>query len=79
MSQFYARFALVRTIIGLVDRIVVVVLAPFVIGALVGRAVSYQEIIAFEPGIASMLMTALLFGVLRNTSRLVMVGRLRHS
>jgi CubicO group peptidase (beta-lactamase class C family) len=79
ISQFYARFALVRTIIGLVVRIIVVALAPFAIGALVGRAVSYQEIIAFEPGIASMLMTALLFGVLRNTSRLVMVGRLRHS
>ena len=54
-------------------------LAPFAAGALVGRSVSYQELIAFEPGIASMLMTALLFGALRNISRLVMIGRLRRS
>ncbi len=79
ISQFYARFVIVRTIVGLILRILVVVLAPFAIGALVGRVVSYQEVIAFEPGISSMLMTALFFGVLRNTSRLVMVKRLRYS
>jgi len=79
ISQLYARFVLVRTIIGLLLRILIVVLAPFAVGALVGRSVSYQELIAFEPGISSMLMTALLFGVLRNVSRLVMVGRLRRS
>jgi CubicO group peptidase (beta-lactamase class C family) len=79
ISQLYARFVPVRTFIGLVLRIFIVVLAPFAAGALVGRSVSYQELIAFEPGIASMLMTALLFGALRNISRLVMIGRLRRS
>jgi CubicO group peptidase (beta-lactamase class C family) len=79
ISQLYARFVLIRTVVGLILRIIIVVLAPFAIEALVGRSVSYQEIIAFEPGISSMLMTALLFGALRNISRLVMVVRLRRS
>lgn len=76
ISQIYSRFVLVRTIIGLFLRICIVVAAPFAIGALIGRPVSYQEIITFEPGVASMLMTALLFGSLRNLSRLVMIARL---
>ena len=78
ISQLYARFVMVRTIVGLVLRILIVLLAPLAIGALVGWQVTYQEIIAFEPGVSTMLMTALLFGVLRNITRLVMVLRLRH-
>ncbi len=79
ISQLYARFVLLRTIVGLAARLIVFVFAPLAAGALVGRHVSYQELIAFEPGIASVLMTALFFGVLRNISRLVMVVRLRRS
>ena len=78
ISQLYARFVILRTIIGLVLRILIVLLAPLAIGALVGWQVTYQEIIAFEPGVSTMLMTALLFGALRNIARLVMVLRLRH-
>lgn len=79
ISQLYARFVLLRTIIGLAVRLLIFVCAPIAAGALVGRHVSYQELIAFEPGIASVLMTALFFGVLRNISRLVIVARLRRS
>jgi len=43
-----------------------------------GMAGDLPRIIAFEPGVSTMLMTALLFGALRNIARLVMVLRLRH-
>jgi len=60
-------------------RVLAVVLAPFAAGYLVGRAVPYQELIAFEPGIASVLMTAMLFGVIRNISRIILYMRLRRA
>lgn len=79
ISQFYARFVFIRTVAGLIIRSLVFAMAPFVTEALIGRQVTFQELIAFEPGIASVLMSALLFGILRNISRLVMVARLRRS
>lgn len=79
ISQLYARFVLIRTVVGLAARLIVFALAPFGAAALVGRPVSFQDLIAFEPGIASVLMTALFLGVIRNVSRLVMVARLRRS
>jgi len=78
LSQFYARFALVRTIIGLILRILVVSLAPALTAALVGRQVRYDELIAYEPSLFSIVLIALMFGILRNISRLIMVYRLRH-
>lgn len=79
ISQLYARFAFVRTIGGLLLRVLAVVLAPFAAGYLAGRAISYQELIAFEPGIASVLMTAMLFGAIRNMSRIILYMRLRRA
>ncbi|MCX8013421.1 MAG: beta-lactamase family protein, partial [Rectinema sp.] len=63
-SQFYARFTIMRTIVGLIARGVLIVVAPWLASQLVGRSLSYAELISFEPGFASMALTLALLAVL---------------
>lgn len=77
LSQLYARFAYLRTILGILCRIAAVALAPTALSMLSGRAITFGDIFSFEPGFATIFMGCMLFGSLRNISRLVWHARLR--
>ncbi len=60
-----------RTILGCVARVLVIVYAPVLVGLAFGRLVTIQSLFTLEPDLAAVIVAACVFGILRNISRLV--------
>ncbi len=64
------RFAAAQTITGILARIALIALAPYLLGQVFGREVSWSTAFSLEPGLAAWFMAVTVLGSLRNAARL---------
>jgi CubicO group peptidase (beta-lactamase class C family) len=64
------RFAIFRSILGIVFRALVAALLPALLGLVLGKAVSWPALLLLEPGLAAWCLMICVLGALRNAARL---------
>ncbi|MCE5256519.1 MAG: beta-lactamase family protein [Spirochaetaceae bacterium] len=72
---YFHQLITARTTFGLILRVLLIFLAPTLIGAIFGGSLTYHDLMVLEPGTSAFLAIALLAGALRNTTRLVWLRR----
>ncbi|HWR13131.1 MAG TPA: serine hydrolase domain-containing protein [Rectinemataceae bacterium] len=70
-GNFYQNLILSRTAIGAAVRVGLILIAPHLIGLLIGRSVEYHDLMTMEPGGTAFFIIAMIAGVLRNIARLL--------
>ena len=75
-QRHYRALIAIRTALGGLIRFVLLIGAPLLIGAAIGRTLSYFDFLALEPGSMTLLVLAFFAGFLRNVARLVWLGRM---
>jgi len=69
-SNAYQHFIMIRTLSGIIVRIVFLIAAPYLIGSLMGRQLVYHDLLTMESGGTVFFIIAMTAGALRNISRL---------
>ncbi|HPS15487.1 MAG TPA: serine hydrolase domain-containing protein [Spirochaetales bacterium] len=74
--RHYRALIAIRTTLGGLIRVVLLIGAPLLVGAVIGRTLSYLDFLALEPGSMTLLVLAFFAGFLRNVARLVWLKRM---
>ena len=61
---------MIRTLSGIILRAILLLLAPYLIGRLIGRQLMYHDLLTMEPGGTAFFIIVMTAGCLRNISRI---------